>query len=196
MSRATNRGRGMSVEPLDRRILREIRARLKESREAVDEYERLQAMLRALDGGVDEPRPATRRPRRAAPSTTHRAPRGANREKALRVIGDRPGVTVAELASATGIAKNVVYSLTRALTRQGHIERLELPGDTIGFRVADPTKNSHGAGAGDDGATADAAATRNRGRGSRKAARHTDEDDSPADPAADEAGPSTRAASA
>ena len=43
----------MSDEPLDRRILREIRARLNESRAAAQEYERLQAALSAL-----EPTPA------------------------------------------------------------------------------------------------------------------------------------------
>src|SRR3954449_8924342 len=72
--------------------------------------------------------------------TKPRAPRGANREKALQVIGDRPGVTVAELAAATGIAKNVVYSLTRTLAQQGQIERVQLPGDSLGFRLAEGTE--------------------------------------------------------
>jgi hypothetical protein len=128
----------MSDEPLDRRILREIRARLNESRAAVEEYERLEAALSAL-----EPSPATtsRTPSRARRRTTAtsgkpRARRGANRDKALRVIADRPGVTVAELASATGIAKNVLYSLTRTLAQRGAIERVELPADTYGFRIA------------------------------------------------------------
>jgi len=52
------------------------------------------------------------------------------------VIADRPGVTVAELASATGITKNVLYSLTRTLTQRGAIERVELPADTSGFEIA------------------------------------------------------------
>jgi hypothetical protein len=128
----------MSDEPLDRRILREIRARLSESRAAAQEYERLQAALGAL-----EPTPATtsRTPSRARRRTTTtsrkpRARRGANRDQALQVIADRPGVTVAELASATGIARNVLYSLTRTLTQRGAIERVELPADTVGFRIA------------------------------------------------------------
>jgi hypothetical protein len=82
----------MSEEPLDRRILREIRARLTESRAAKGEYERLQAALSALNEGPAETPVQARAPRRTTTSTRQRAPRGANREKALQVIGDRPGV--------------------------------------------------------------------------------------------------------
>jgi hypothetical protein len=49
----------MSEERLDRRMLREVRARLKESRAAVDEYERLQAALTALGGGGGDTRQAS-----------------------------------------------------------------------------------------------------------------------------------------
>src|SRR3954470_15500067 len=148
----------MSDEPLDRRILREIRARLNESRAAAQEYERIQAALSAL-----EPTPATtsRTPSRARRRTTTtsrkpRARRGANRDQALQVIADRPGVTVAELAAATGIAKNVLYSLTRTLTKRGAIERVELPPDTFGFRIArsDVAGQPNG-----DGTTADSSST-------------------------------------
>jgi hypothetical protein len=126
----------MSDEPLDRRIVREIRARLKESRAAAQEYERLQAALSALEPSpATTPRPASRA-RRTRNASKPRARRGANRDKALQVIADRPGVTVAELASATGITKNVLYSLTRTLTQRGAIERVELPADTVGFRIA------------------------------------------------------------
>jgi hypothetical protein len=37
----------------------------------------------------------------------------------LQVIGDRPGVTVAELAAGPASPENVVYSLTRTLTQHG-----------------------------------------------------------------------------
>src|SRR5690242_16078157 len=93
----------MSDEPLDRRILREIRARLSESRAAAEEYDRLQAALSAL--GTDPPTasrtsraPSRARRRATTASRKPRARRGANRDKALQVIADRPGVTVAELA--------------------------------------------------------------------------------------------------
>src|SRR4051794_32174956 len=131
----------MSDEPLDRRILSEIRARLSESRAAAEEYDRLQAALSALGTDSSTTSRSSRTPSRARRRTTTasrkpRARRGANRDKALQVIADRPGITVAELASSTGIAKNVLYSLTRTLTQRGAIERVELPGDTFGFRIA------------------------------------------------------------
>src|SRR3954451_16593472 len=138
----------MRKEALDRRILREIRDGLKASRAAVEEYDRLQAVLKALGpstGGTRAPARASRS--RRAPTKT-RARRGANREKALLVIADRPGVTLAELASATGIAKNVLYSLTRSLTGRGQIERVALPGGTFGFRIAQATEQAN---AGADG---------------------------------------------
>ena len=138
----------MSEEAFDRRILREIRDRLEESRAAVREYERLQAALTALEpqtGGTTRAQTRPRRRRGTSSPRKPRAARGANREKALAVIGDRPGVTAAELSSATGIAKGVVYSLTRTLTQQGRIERVELPGDIIGFRLA---RNADPVGAG------------------------------------------------
>lgn len=121
----------MAHEPLDRRILREIRERLKESRAAVNEYHRLEAALEALDGAHHETGPRTAPRATAKP----RAARGANRDKALKAIDARPGVTVAELASTTGIAKNTLYALTRTLTEQRLIERVALPGDTVGFRT-------------------------------------------------------------
>jgi hypothetical protein len=173
----------MSEEPLDRRILREIRARLTESRAAKGEYERLQAALSALNEGPAETPVQARAPRRTTASTRQRAPRGANREKALQVIGDRPGVTVAELAAATGITKNVVYSLTRTLTQQEQIERVQLPGDSVGFRLALATEESPFAGTDDDASRP--AATSTRTRRSRKPAEETTETDAASDPTTD-----------
>jgi hypothetical protein len=123
LGRVTNLRRPRTQEEHERRSIRsqdlsEIRDRLKESRAAVQEYERLQAALRALDSETDGTRRAQTRPRPRRSNSSprkQRAARGANREKALAVIADRPGVTVAELASATRIAKGVVYSLTRTL---------------------------------------------------------------------------------
>jgi hypothetical protein len=153
----------MSDEPLDRRILSEIRARLSESRAAVEESQRLQAALSALGTGSSTTSRAPSRGRRrtATPSKKPRARRGANRDRALQVIADRPGVTVAELAAATGIAKNVLYSLTRTLTKRGAIERVELPADTFGFRIArsDVAGPPNG-----DGTTADSSSTVRRTR--------------------------------
>jgi DNA-binding IclR family transcriptional regulator len=44
----------------------------------------------------------------------------------LRVLGDRPGVSVAELSSASGVAKPVLYALLKTLEQRGEIAREEL----------------------------------------------------------------------
>jgi MarR family len=71
-----------------------------------------------------------------------RAPRGANRAAVLRVLGDRPGVSVAELSAASGVAKPVLYNLLRTLEQRGEITKEQLPGDSTGYRLApeEPTQ--------------------------------------------------------
>jgi len=128
----------MADEPLDRRISREIRERLKQSRAAVLEYERLEAALQALDT-MDGDTTTKSRPRRpSTPRTRTRAPRGANREKALSAIRDQPGISIAQLSAATGITKNVLYGLTRTLTERGLIERVDGADGAVGFRIIEP----------------------------------------------------------
>jgi hypothetical protein len=65
-----------------------------------------------------------------------RAPRGANREAVLSVIGERPGVTARELAVASGVAGGTLYSLLRTLTQRGTVEKRELPGGQAGYSLA------------------------------------------------------------
>jgi hypothetical protein len=128
------------------RIQEEIRERLDASREAVREYERLQAALEALDGAArsasrgDRPQPtpvARSRARRRARSagSRGRAPRGANRDAVLKVVGERPGITTSELAAASGVAKPTLYTLLSSLTKQDVLQRQELPGGQSGYRV-------------------------------------------------------------
>ena len=54
----------------------------------------------------------------------------------LGVIADRPGVTVSEIAGASGIAKPLIYNTTRAGVERGELERVTLPGGQHGFRMA------------------------------------------------------------
>jgi len=126
------------------RISAEIRDRLDASRAAVAEYERLAAARRALDGTDGSARAAgrMRRQQDAAPGqgrTTRRPParkraaRGANREAVLRVVGERPGVTTAELAAASGVERNTLYALLSTMTKAGQLERRELPGGKTGY---------------------------------------------------------------
>ncbi|WP_028060978.1 helix-turn-helix domain-containing protein [Candidatus Solirubrobacter pratensis] len=134
------------AEPLLDRIRTEIRARLRQCEAAALEYARLEAALVAL-GDVQGPTsttprisdaPASPSARRASkPRTTAgRAPRGANRAAVLSVLGDRPGVSAAELSSASGVARPVLYSLLKTLETRGEIAREQLPGGTTGYRLA------------------------------------------------------------
>ena len=128
------------------RIQAEIRERLDASREAVREYERLRAALEALDGAArpassddrSQATPVARsRARRRAKSggSRKRAPRGANREAVLQVVGERPGITTSELAAASGVAKPTLYTLLSSLTKQDVLQRQELPGGQSGYRI-------------------------------------------------------------
>jgi hypothetical protein len=65
-----------------------------------------------------------------------RAKRGQNKAAVFGVIEQRPGVTAAELASATGIAKPLIYNTTRAGVERGELERVALPGGPHGFKMA------------------------------------------------------------
>jgi hypothetical protein len=129
------------------RVTAEIRDRLDASRAAVAEYERLDAARRALDatdgsaaagGRTRRQQSAARGQRRTTRrgSARKRAPRGANRESVLRVVGERPGVTTAELAAASGVERNTLYALLSTLTKRGELECRELPGGKTGYAMA------------------------------------------------------------
>src|SRR3954453_23153030 len=105
--------------------VRQIQARVTELAPVIDEYQRLRAALVALDSLHDETARARPRRTRDAPQAhtqrVQRRPRGANREAILTVVGQRAGVTAAEIAQATGIEKNVVYSTLGKLVRGGAV---------------------------------------------------------------------------
>src|SRR3954451_9639280 len=113
------------------KTVREMQARVKELAPLIDEYERLTAALAALRRLHDETAQARpRRPREAPKAQTQpaqRRPRGANREVILTVVGERAGVTAADIAQATGIEKNVVYSTLGKLVWGGVVEAFALP---------------------------------------------------------------------
>lgn len=131
--------------------VRQIRARLKELAPVVAEYERLEAAYAALDGGGRQgargrgpagAAPAARRRsagdgrRRVSQRSRPRAKRGQNKAAVFAVISERPGVTVTEIAAATGIAKPLIYNTTRAGVERGELERVALPGGQSGFKTA------------------------------------------------------------
>jgi hypothetical protein len=114
---------GLSLDQL----IRQIDNRLAALRPLVREFEQLEAARAALvaDYGAATAGGASRRarPASALPSHRRRAPRGANRAAILSLAGERPGITVAEIAQTTGIGKPTVHSTVYALTRRGELAR-------------------------------------------------------------------------
>jgi predicted HTH transcriptional regulator len=113
-------------------IQRDIEKRLEELRPLIEEKEQLEAVLAALTNGVDVAAPAPRAARTTTPRAagrapyaggkSRRAPRGANREAILNVVRERPGVSAAEVAAITRIAKPTVHTTISQLKRKGILE--------------------------------------------------------------------------
>jgi DNA-binding transcriptional ArsR family regulator len=122
----------MFMADLVGQIQRDIEQRLRELRPLLEEKDRLEAVLAALTnghgGGAASSRAAAPRARAVAASTERapyaggkrrRAPRGANREAILQVVRERPGVSAAEVAEVTKIAKPTVHTTISQLKRKG-----------------------------------------------------------------------------
>ena len=107
--------------------LKEIDARLKELKPLVDEYNRLDAARRALSGVDAKPAGTTTRRRRAASSSNGRRgrPRGSGTRaaQALQLVGERPGITIPELADAMGIKQNYLYRVMPGLADEGKVTK-------------------------------------------------------------------------
>lgn len=112
---------------------REIEARLRELRPLVDEYHRLEAASRALDGvdGDGAAAPARRRGRpkgsTAKGSGTGRRGRpkgsGTRSKEALALVRKQPGITIPELADAMKIKQNYLYRVLPGLAQDGLVSK-------------------------------------------------------------------------
>ncbi len=110
---------------------KEIQTRLKELRPLVDEYHRLEAAEQALSGvrGASTAAAAptrTRRRRSAASSNGRRGrPRGSGTRaaQALKLVTERPGITIPELADAMGIKQNYLYRVMPGLAEDGKVTK-------------------------------------------------------------------------
>jgi CRP-like cAMP-binding protein len=110
---------------------KEIQARLKELRPLVDEYHRLEAAEQALSGvGGRASATATAAPkrrRRSSGSSDGRRgrPRGSGTRaaQALQLVGERPGITIPELADAMGIKQNYLYRVMPGLADDGKVTK-------------------------------------------------------------------------
>ena len=109
---------------------KEIQARLKELRPLVDEFHRLEAAERALSGVGSTTATATaptRRRRASSASSNGRRgrPRGSGTRaaQALQLVGERPGITIPELADAMGIKQNYLYRVMPGLADDGKVSK-------------------------------------------------------------------------
>jgi CRP-like cAMP-binding protein len=108
---------------------KEIQARLKELKPAVDEYQRLEAAERALAGVESKPaRPASsasRRGRGGGSSGRRGRPKGSGTRsiQALELVRARPGITIPELAEAMGIKQNYLYRVMPDLAKSGEVTK-------------------------------------------------------------------------
>jgi hypothetical protein len=108
---------------LDEKV-KEIEARLKELRPMVDEYNRLEAAHRAVTGAG--PKAAPTRRRRSTSSNGRRGrPRGSGTRaaQALQLVGEKPGITIPELADAMGIKQNYLYRVMPGLADDGKVTK-------------------------------------------------------------------------
>jgi CRP-like cAMP-binding protein len=109
---------------------KEIQTRLKELRPLVDEFHRLEAAERALSGVEGKPAAATTSPRRrrstrASSNGRRGRPRGSGTRaaQALSLVGERPGITIPELAEAMGIKQNYLYRVMPGLAEDGKVTK-------------------------------------------------------------------------
>jgi len=124
---------------------KEIDSRLKELRPLVDEYHRLEKAAAALAGVGADPGTGTRRrrSRSSANPTSGRTggrrrsagsgsgsgrrgrPRGSGKRaaEARRLVNERPGITIPELADAMGIQANYLYRVMPTLQKEGEVRK-------------------------------------------------------------------------
>lgn len=115
---------------------REIGARLKELKPLVDEYQRLEAAVAALEGVPHQNGggPSARRaPARAASTGSRRAkgtgrrgrPKGSGTRgaEALKLVREQPGITIPEIAEKMGIKQNYLYRVLPGLAEDGLVRK-------------------------------------------------------------------------
>ena len=119
---------------------REMQERVKELRPLVDEYHRLEAAVRALDGvgtsgATGGGGGATRRRAGgggagsgsggASGNGRRGRPRGSGTrgKQALELVRTNPGITIPELAEQMGIQQNYLYRVLPALQKEGMVRK-------------------------------------------------------------------------
>ncbi|UUY05791.1 MarR family transcriptional regulator [Svornostia abyssi] len=106
----------------------EIEARLAELRPLVEEYERLEAASRALNGldGAQAAPSSSRRRRSGGGGSGRRGrPKGSGTRgtQALDLVKANPGIAIPELAEKMGIKQNYLYRVLPGLEQDGLVEK-------------------------------------------------------------------------
>ena len=109
----------------------EIKSRLDELAPLIEEYGRLQAAYDALMGA--EAPAAPRGPRRSSSAKRSSGagngrrgrPKGSGTrsKEALRLVTERPGITIPELAEAMNIKQNYLYRVMPDLQKEGMVRK-------------------------------------------------------------------------
>ncbi len=115
---------------------REISERMNELRPAVDEYHRLEAAHRALEGVSDDGAPSGRRSsgsgrgsggRRSGGGSGQGRGRpkgsGARADQARKLVAESPGITIPEMAQKMGIQQNYLYRVLPGLEQEGQVRK-------------------------------------------------------------------------
>jgi hypothetical protein len=111
---------------------REIAARLKELRPLVEEFHKLEAAQRALEGVGDGP--ASSAPRRSRAKSSGASGNGNGRRgrpkgsgtraaEALQIVTDNPGITIPDMAQKMGIQQNYLYRVLPGLEQDGKVRK-------------------------------------------------------------------------
>lgn len=104
-----------------RTLLEDRRAELKRE---LDEIEGALAQLGGRRRGPGRPRGSGSKGRQASGGKRRRRRRGGTRaEHALKHLGEHPGATASELASAMGIKPNYVYRVMAELEKDGRVRK-------------------------------------------------------------------------
>ena len=109
---------------------KEISQRMEELRPLVDEYHRLEAAHRALEGvntggggGTTQARPTTRRSGGGGGGRGRPRGSGTRANEALAIVRDQPGVTIPEMAQKMGILQNYLYRVLPGLEQDGMVRK-------------------------------------------------------------------------
>lgn len=113
---------------------REMQERLSELKPLVDEYHRLEAAVRALDGVSEEPAPARSSAGRRRGSGgggqsggngRRGRPKGSGTrgKQALELVRDNPGISIPEMADKMGIQQNYLYRVLPGLQKEGLVRK-------------------------------------------------------------------------